>query len=418
MRISRAKLLQAFVDKPAVADKLARAIDALGTGKAKNDGVLSVSEIEAALLKVKSDGVDGRTLHDGFKALFGADVLTAIPDAGTFVQRVLTEQSAQGITEADLVADLKVLTKDPVPSTREAASPTYAKAAEWVAKQLKDAGVEPLGDQGTFFQAFRWQQRFEDEISKTSNVVGRIEGTGPEPRETVVLIAHLDNLSSGEKDWYAKNEGRKFPTYEGANDNTASVAAVLEVTRALQEAGANRRDIIIFIPSAEEEGLKGTEAFVRAPPVPLDQMVGVVNLEMIGRNTTDQLLVYGGNDDQEAAKNPLYARALKVAAQSETLVRAGAQNDDGEGWYRRSDHLVTANAGIPSIMFHGRTAEGTYHTADDTLENLNLEKVRVTARQVFRLVRDLANDPSAKEKRGPAKAELNPFPGRVFPWGD
>jgi Zn-dependent M28 family amino/carboxypeptidase len=48
------------------------------------------------------------------------------------------------------------------------------------------------------------------------------------------------------------------------------------VARALKEAGPTNRDIIILVPSAEEDGLKGTEAFIKAPPVPLEQLEGAL----------------------------------------------------------------------------------------------------------------------------------------------
>lgn len=44
-----------------------------------------------------------------------------------------------------------------------------------------------------------------------------------------------------------------------------------------------------------------------------------------------------------------------------------------------------------------------------------MEKVQVVAEQVLRVVRDLANDPNATERRGPPKPVLNPFPGQVWP---
>lgn len=416
--ITREAFIKAFAAQPAAAEKLARAIDALGAGKSRDDGQLTTAEIRAALRRARDDGFQGEALKEGFETLFGKDFLTGATPAG-FQQTVRTQQAVYTITDQDLLADLRTLSKDPRYAVRDAASAEYEAAAKWVAGELEKAGAKPLGDGSgegrSFLQKFRWEDRFRrGTVSKSSNVVGVLPGKGKEPRQAVLVIAHLDNISAAERADYTRREGRQFPSYEGANDNTASVAALLEVARALPSAGKTDKDIIFLVPSAEEDGLKGTEAFVKAPPVPLDNIVGAVNLEMIGRNTTDQLLVYGGATDSEAQGNPLYRRAMNVAAQSGTTVRPGLQNDDGEDWYHRSDHLVTQNAGIPSVMFHGRTAPGNYHTADDTVERLNLEKVRVVAQQVLRLVSDLGNDTQSAERRGPPKASLNHFPGRVW----
>jgi Zn-dependent M28 family amino/carboxypeptidase len=194
-----------------------------------------------------------------------------------------------------------------------------------------------------------------------------------------------------------------------------SVTALLEIAQGVKAAGGTDKDILFVVPSAEEEGLKGSEAFVKAPPVPLERIVGCVNFEMLGQNAIDEMLVFGGKTGSEAQKNPLYGRALRVGAEAGTPLKPGAPNDDGQGWFERSDHLVFANSGIPSVMFHGRAAPGTYHTDDDTLESLDLDKVRLFARDALRLVCDLGNDQKAQEKKGTAAAVVNPYQGRVWP---
>lgn len=418
--ITRQKLLNAFADKPDVADRLARAIDGLGKGRGKDDGTLSATEVKAALALAKGDGFEAAQLRDGFSRLFGPAWQAELARDKAFKQKVGIELGAQSITNRDLLGDLTPLCKDPELAVRDATTPGYAKAAEFVARQLKDAGVQPLGDKvdgrPSYFQAFQWEERFTPgRISQSSNVVGMIPGKGKEPRQAIVVIAHMDNLSGAEKDYYRRREGTDLTRYEGANDNAASVAALLEIARGLKQTGGLERDVVFVVPSAEEEGLKGTEAFVKAPPVPLERMVGCVNLEMIGRNGLDEILVFGGRSELEAQRNPLYGRAMHVGQEAGTPFKPGAQNDDGQGWFERSDHLVLANAGIPSVMFHGRAAPGNYHTPNDTLENLNLDKVRVVAQDALRLVCDLGNDPKPAEKKGPAAAVLNPYQGRVWP---
>lgn len=361
MAITTRQFLAAFAHRPDVAKRLAAAIEQAGS--ARPNQILSRAEIEAALKLAKADGFDSAALRKDFELLFGADFSVRLTSAAAVEDAVRVEGAASGITQQDLLYDLRVLTKTPGMTAREAGSADYMKAAGYVADQLAKAGVKPMlkdaAGQESYFQNFKWEERFAPgTISRSANVVGRLPGTGPEPRETVLVIAHLDNLSKAEKLDYQRRDGRDLSRYEGANDNTASVAALLEVARGLQSAGKTRRDVVFVIPSAEEDGLKGTEAFIKSGAVPLDRVVGAVNMEMIGQNATTELLLYGGKTSADAAKNPLYGRAEKIAAATGTTVKPGPENDDGEGWYERSDHLVTANAGIPSIMFHGRTANG------------------------------------------------------------
>src|SRR5262249_27496613 len=159
-----------------------------------------------------------------------------------------------------------------------------------------EAGAEPFGDtkdgERSYLQAFQWQTRYGDRRPSHSwNVVARMPGHGdPAQRKTVMITAHLDNLSADEKADYLRREGRDLSYYEGANDNTAAVAALLEVARAVRAAGGSYHDIVFMVPSAEEEGLKGTEAFMKSGLIPPEQIGAVVNLEMIGRNKTSELL--------------------------------------------------------------------------------------------------------------------------------
>jgi hypothetical protein len=413
--IIRTELLQAFPEARGVANRLAARVD----GPGQTDGVLSEAELEETLALAREDEGVRRDLE----ALLGEDALEVIPDAAELADRVSTERAAQTVTEDELRADLEVLCKDPVIHLREASDPSYRAAAEWAAKQLEAIGAKPLGDRvggkQTFLQDFTWEDRYaRGTVSRSSNVVGVLPGTGPEPREAVVVIGHLDNLSAAEKRWYLESEGRDLSHYEGANDNAAAVASALEIARGLAQTGGHRRDVIFLLPSAEEEGLKGTEAFVKNPPVPLDRIVGAVNLEMIGANTLEEILLYGGATGQAARENPLYERAMKIGERSGVGLKAGLKNDDGEDWYRRSDHWVTAAAGIPSVMFHGRAIPNTYHQASDTLENLNLPKIKRVTQQALKVVRDLATDPDPRERLGPAAVSLNHFPGEVWPTGD
>jgi hypothetical protein len=394
----------------------ATAVDTSGDGKYQR------REIAAAIREARSKQTPaGRNLRALFDSRLGAGSVDRRGAQARLVDWMAIESIAQKISKATILADLMKMCKDPAFESREVGTPGYDAVTVWAADRLRDAGFAPFGEVGpggarTYFDSFAWRERYGDrKVTVSRNVVGVLPGKGPEPREAILIIAHLDNLSAAEKQSYRDREGRDFPSYEGANDNGAAVAAALEAARALAKASGRTRDIVVLLPSAEEEGLKGTEAFCKAPPIPLERFRAVINLEMIGQNATEELLVYGGETLAEAEANPLADRALDVAARSTIVLHRGETHDDGEGWYTRSDHYVTARAGIPSIMIHGRTDAGHYHTADDTVENLNLDKVRTVAELVFRIGIGLARDPKPAEQHGPSIAPLNHYFGEVWP---
>jgi hypothetical protein len=323
------------------------------------------------------------------------------------------ENAAKLVTKESMLKTLVTLCKDPVLRPREAADPDYIKAAQWCADQLASFGVEPLGDVGadgkkTFLQHFEWKERYENRVSKSANVVGVLRGNGPEPRKAVLLSAHLDNLSHGEKEDYRRRDGRDLSQYEGANDNTASVAIVLDTMKALAATGPYRDDVIVLIPSAEEDYLMGASAFAQSPPVPLDSIIANVNLEMPGHGSTEDIYVYGGTSTHQQDRNPLFDRAMRVTKDQPVPLKDGMTIDNGEGWFQRQDGLVMSNVGIPNILLQGGAAEDNYHTASDVVEDLNMEKVEVLGRHTARIVADLADDKEPFESRGPVRGSANP----------
>jgi Zn-dependent M28 family amino/carboxypeptidase len=67
----------------------------------------------------------------------------------------------------------------------------------------------------------------------------------------------------------------------GALDNGAGVATLLEVARALS-AGSNRprRSILVVANTGEEKGLLGAEYFAHYPSVPIDRVTAAIDLDM------------------------------------------------------------------------------------------------------------------------------------------
>ena len=65
--------------------------------------------------------------------------------------------------------------------------------------------------------------------------------------------------------------------------------------------------MLIALWSAEEIGLVGSNAFVAAPPVPLDQIAAYLNFDMVGRMQDNKLIV------QATGTSPVWARLLERA---------------------------------------------------------------------------------------------------------
>ena len=69
--------------------------------------------------------------------------------------------------------------------------------------------------------------------------------------------------------------------HNGAYDNAAGVATVMEIARAMAELSvAPRRSIIFAAVTAEEKGLRGSSYLANNPPVPISKIVANLNIDM------------------------------------------------------------------------------------------------------------------------------------------
>ena len=175
---------------------------------------------------------------------------------------------------------------------------------------------------------------------RTENVVGLLRSPRPEARDRYVVVsAHYDHMGMVEN-----GEGDRV--FNGAVDNCAASAAMLATAKVLAGMKDQLRVNVFFLAaSAEEEGLLGTEWFVRHLPVPAGSVLADVNFEMTN--------VWGRTRD-------VYAIASRHSDMEEVCARA-AQNlgltlipeRDGEkGYVFRSDQFAFVRHGIPGVWLH------------------------------------------------------------------
>lgn len=171
----------------------------------------------------------------------------------------------------------------------------------------------------------------------------------------IVVTAHFDHLGS-----------RDGEIYFGADDNASGTAALIELGRHF---GVHppRNSIVFAAFDAEERGLLGARAFVENPPVPLDSIALVINMDMIGRNDRRELYVAGTHP------YPFLSRVVdEVAEKSRLLIRKGHDRPDGsagDDWTQASDHGPFHEAGIPFLYF-GVEDHEDYHRPTDTFEGI------------------------------------------------
>jgi Zn-dependent M28 family amino/carboxypeptidase len=181
------------------------------------------------------------------------------------------------------------------------------------------------------------------------NVVALLPGSDPKLRdEYLIYTAHWDHLG---RDPRLKGD----QIYNGAADNAAGCAVLLELARAFSQLPADqrpKRSILFLSVTAEEKGLLGSHYYALEPLYPLNKTVANINMD--GANqfgpTSDMATVgFGAStiDDIGIAVAAAQGREMKPEAHPEN------------GSYYRSDHFEFAKVGVPSYYpKSGRTFIG------------------------------------------------------------
>lgn len=184
------------------------------------------------------------------------------------------------------------------------------------------------------------------------NIIATQTGTVA-PEQHYIICAHYDAV-----DHYC------------ADDNASGVAAVLEAARILS--GHDFPYTIIYALWDEEEiGLVGSAYYADQAAGNGDQINGVINLEMFGWDSNDDMLM---DIHTKNISNSVYLANLLVSIDTEyNLLLDPVIYNPGT---TASDHASFWNNGFGAIVFseayYGGDSNPYYHTANDRIDKFNL----------------------------------------------
>jgi hypothetical protein len=109
---------------------------------------------------------------------------------------------------------------------------------------------------------------------ESPNIIGKVLGSDPALRDQyVVYTAHVDHLGT-----CPPIDGDAI--CHGSLDNASGVATLLEIARAYTNLKQPpRRSVLFVFVTGEEMGLLGSDYFVHAPTIPLQQIVANINID-------------------------------------------------------------------------------------------------------------------------------------------
>ncbi|HWA25385.1 MAG TPA: M28 family metallopeptidase [Lacunisphaera sp.] len=228
------------------------------------------------------------------------------------------------------------------------------------------------------------------------NVLGLLPGSDPKLKnEYVIYTAHWDHLGKDDR-----LPGDKI--YNGAADNAAGVATMLEIAKAYAQGARPKRSIIFLAVTAEEKGLLGSEYYATNPLYPLEKTVAALNIDganQFGPTSDITVVGYGASTIDDIA-------AAVAAGQGRTTE---PEPHPERGYYYRSDHFEFAKVGVPAFYvdpgqkYIGQPADfaekvvadyisNRYHNVGDEVQpDWTFEGAALDAKFLFEIGRRIAN---------------------------
>lgn len=229
-------------------------------------------------------------------------------------------------------------------------------------------------------------------IERTSspNVIGILEGSDPAlAGELVMISAHLDHIGIMPGDGADR-------IANGALDNAAGIATMLEAARAFTEGGNRPKRSIAFVAlTGEEKGLYGSE-YLAKYPLPNRKLVANVNLDM-------PILTYDFTDVVAfGAEHSNVGEAVSRAA-AQMGVTLSPDPEPEQNAFVRTDHYSFVKEGVPAVSLDTGWANGgkgavksfldtNYHSVTDDLKQpINWAAAAKFAKLNYLVASDLAN---------------------------
>jgi hypothetical protein len=261
------------------------------------------------------------------------------------------------------------------------------------------AAIRAASDSGTALPRFdlpariRFSGAVHETASVSDNVVGVLRGSDPRLRdEYVVLTAHLDHVGIG-------RPVNGDSIYNGAMDNAAGTALLMETARRFQEQKLRPKRSIIFLAiTAEEHGLLGSKFFADNPTVPIANIVANLNTDMFMPIIPFKMVMVNGLEESNLADD-----AQRAGTKSGIPVVTDPEPEENR--FVRSDQYSFILKGIPALSFKVGFARNTpehqaviefrrrrYHMPDDEVtEHVDLNTVAGFTDFYVNAVQEVAN---------------------------
>ncbi|MDH5257481.1 MAG: M20/M25/M40 family metallo-hydrolase, partial [Gammaproteobacteria bacterium] len=232
------------------------------------------------------------------------------------------------------------------------------KAADYISSEFKKIGLQTLEEPDNFYQ--QWSQEIEGvgKNVRLKNVIGVLPGSNPKyAGESVVVSAHYDHLGLGQINARKENINK---IHYGANDNASGVSVMIELAQLMAKKGRPERSVIFIAFTGEEANRIGSKYYVKnAGKFPVSKIMGVVNLDTVGRLGNNPLTIFSTHSASEWVhifRGAGFVTGVNVKSVSKNI---GASDDES---------FIDVN--VPAVQFFSGVNED-FHEPGDTLNKID-----------------------------------------------
>ena len=239
----------------------------------------------------------------------------------TAQQRVLDPQK--------LLQDVQVLSADSM-AGRLSGSSGNIMAQNYILNRFRETGLQAYNN--SYRHTFRLEGRGVS-VEEAVNLIGFIPG---KTDQAIIITAHYDHVGI-----------RKGEIYNGADDNASGVAALLAAATYFKK-NKPYYTLVFAALDGEELGLQGANALLENPPLPLQNVLLNVNMDMLSINQKGEL--YASGSYHYPALIP-YLQQVSARPQARLLLGHDRPEQGENDWTRQSDHYQFHKRQIPFIFF-------------------------------------------------------------------
>jgi aminopeptidase YwaD len=203
--------------------------------------------------------------------------------------------------------------------------------------------------------------------SKSQNIIATLNAKKQtKDTKTLVIGAHYDGVDT-----------------PAANDNASGIATVLEIAKLLSKEPV-KCNVQFIAFGSEETGLIGSTYFVQNLKTEISNMIGMINLDMVGVGS--KLFIHTLLKDSKTVPAELAEACAKEFNYAYT------RNE-----FDRSDHVPFAENGIDEVFFEYGPSTG-YHTDKDNISTIQKDALEKVCNIATSIANEMATKPDKYTK--------------------